>query len=99
MEKPRVFASPINKIIHNSQEVYYERNNSYQKEIHRDQIDINKKINDIFNSSHHVYKSKVSIKTNNGNVICDIVGKTANSLLTLDGKTILIANIIDIKKI
>ena len=94
MEKPRVFANPINKKLNNSQEVFYEGKSSV-----RESIDINKKINEIFNSSHHVYKSKVEITTNNKSITCEIVGKTSNNLLTLDGNVIRIRDIIDIKKI
>ncbi len=97
MEKPKVFASPINKKINNSQELFYEKNNRNIEEM--DSKDVNKKINDIFNNYHHVYKSRVSIITKDQNIICDLVGKTDNSILTLDGKTIRISDIKDIKKI
>ena len=96
MEKPKVFASPINKKINNSQEVYYERNN---KERSYSSNTILKKINDIFNDSRHVYKSKVRITTVNEDIICDMVGQTSDSILTLDGISIKISDIKDIKKI
>ena len=98
MLKPKVFASPINKKINNSQEVFYEHD-GIRNEVRYSYNDIIKKINDIFNSSHHVYKSKVSITTKDNYFNCDIVGKTSNSLLTLEGDLIRISDILDIKKI
>ena len=96
MQKPKVFANPINKKINNSQEVFYERNNHLE---YHSKNEILRKIDEIFKSSNHVYKSRVSIDTKNNNITCDIVGKTSNSLLTLDGNKIDIDEIIDIKKI
>ena len=98
MEKPKVYASPIDKKINNSQEFFYGSNNS-DISVRYNTNDILKKIKDIFNSYNHIYKSKVLIKTDSGEIICDIVGQTANSLLTLDGKSIFITQILDIKKI
>lgn len=98
VDKPKVFANPINKKIINSQEVFYEKKPDVRRDNY-DSYNVLKKINDIFHSSHHVYKSKVSILTKDGEIVSDIIGKTENSLLTLDGKSINIAQIIDVKKI
>ena len=59
----------------------------------------NKKINDIFASSHHVYKSKVDITLKDKVVEKTIVGKTSTDLITIDGELIKIIDILDIKKI
>ena len=96
MEKPKVFANPINKKINNSQELFYGSN---KEERNNNSKNIIKEINNIFSSSNHVYKSRVLIKTNSEEITCDVVGKTSSSLLTLDGKTIRINDILDIKKI
>ena len=58
-----------------------------------------KEIDAIFHSKDFVYKSKVEITTDEGVQEEYIVGKSGASLLTLDGKAILIANIKDIRKI
>ena len=98
MEKPRVFANPINKKMNNSQELFYSSSrNETTKKYNKSQI--LKKIDEIFSSSNHVYKSRVLINTNNNDITCDVVGKTSQSILTLDGITIKIDDIIDIKKI
>ena len=88
---PSVYVNPINKKINNSQELFYGKSN-YE----RDEEDINESVKKIFNSPNHVYKTRVIITTTNDVIECDVVGKTLKSLLTLDGKQILIS---DIKKI
>ena len=59
MEKPRVFANPIDKKINNVQDLFRSDKDSRSK----NPIDVNKKINEIFASRNHVYKSKVKITT------------------------------------
>ena len=54
---PNVFASPINKKLNNYQDLY--RSDSATKSYNPK--DINKKINEIFGSLNHVYKSRVRI--------------------------------------
>ena len=61
--------------------------------------DINKKINEIFGSLNHVYKSKVRITMSDGVKEEEIVGKTNINLLTIDNKLIKITDILDIEKI
>lgn len=91
---PKVFANPIDKEINNVQTMY--RDN----EIRNDKpVNITKKINEIFASPNHVYKSKVKIIYKDHEEIREIVGKTNLNLLTLDGKLIKITDIIDIEKI
>lgn len=94
---PKVFANRIEKEINKSQNIYYggSRNNNYIEK----NINIDKKINDIFSDSHYVYKSKVKIITKDGEKEKIIVGKTSNSLLTISGEVIKINDILDIEKI
>ena len=61
--------------------------------------DINKKINEIFGSLNHVYKSKVRITMTDGVKEEQIVGKTNTNLLTIDNKLIKITDILDIERI
>lgn len=93
---PKVYANPINKIIQNVQNVY-EDNFNYKKKVNPQNI--NKKINDIFASSSHIYKSKVRITYNDHKEDVVVVGKTNLNLLTMDGKLIRIIDIVDIEKI
>lgn len=92
---PKVYASPINKVLNNNKEVFVssdKENRSIKSE------NIPQKINEIFASIHHVYKSKVRITTNNDDFITTIVGKTGNDLLTLNGEKININDIVDIER-
>ena len=95
MELPKVYANKINKKIDNTQSIFYGSDREVKK---MDFVSIEKKINDIFKSINHVYKSKVEITTYEGIIVKDIVGKTGNYLLTLDGEKININNILDIER-
>ena len=92
---PNVFASPINKKLNNSQDLY--RSDSTTKSYNPK--DINKKINEIFGSLNHVYKSRVRITMDDGIHEEEIVGKTNINLLTIDNKLIKITDILDIEKL
>lgn len=95
MEKPRVFANPIDKKINNVQDLFRSDKDSRSK----NPIDVNKKINEIFASRNHVYKSKVKITLQDKVVEKEIVGKTNLNLLTLDGDLIRITDIVDIERL
>ena len=95
MDKPRVFANPINKKIDNVQDLF--RSDKDSRSINP--VDVNKKINEIFASRNHVYKSKVRITLKDAVVEKEIVGKTNINLLTLDGNLIRITDILDIERI
>ena len=95
MDKPRVFANPINKKIDNVQDLF--RSDKESRSINP--VDVNKKINEIFASRNHVYKSKVKITLKDAVVEKEIVGKTNINLLTLDGNLIRITDIVDIERI
>ena len=94
-ELPKVYANPIEKPLNNNKDFFYSGNNqdrSYDRE------DVVRKINEIFASKSHVYKSKVKINTLNDSFDTVIVGKSGNSLLTLDGKRVNINEIIMIDR-
>ena len=93
---PKVFANSINKEFKNNREVYNSSLNENRVISHEN---IPQKINEIFASPHHVYKSRVYIKTKTGEIDAIIVGKTNNVLLTLKGDRINIDEILDIEKI
>lgn len=93
---PKVFANRIDKDIRNAQDVYYGSNH---RSVKKDSVSVIRKINNIFASPHHVYKSKVKITTSNSVLEKTIVGKTSTDLITIDGELIKIINILDIEKI
>ena len=88
---PSVFVNVKDEPINNNMNLFYSRN-SYD-------FKINKKINDIFSSTHFVYKLPVLIKTEDGEFKTSIVSKTSDALLTFDNKKIEIDKIKDIKEI
>lgn len=94
---PKVYANPIKKKLNNIQEIFYGNGNN---ELKRDFTlkDIIKKVNNIFNSPNHVFKSLVLITTKEGQKEEILIGKTSNSILTMDGKSIRINEILDIEK-
>ena len=96
---PRVFANRIDNFVNNDQEYYYSNSKNNREERQYNDIDIMKKVNDIFSSKNHVYKSKVKIKTRGGEVIKEIVGKNSREILTIEGEHLKISDILDIEKI
>ena len=93
---PKVYANPIDKDIRNNDNVFYSKNE--EPELDRS-VNIYEKINQIFASPHHVYKSNVLVNTKNGELRTTIVGKAGNYLLTLNGEKINMSDIIDIKRL
>ena len=94
---PDIFANPIQKKINNIQETYYDFGDRTERNLNQKTIE--QKINKIFSSKNFVYKSKVRIRTEEGEKIFTIVGKNSKYLLTIDNKTIPILQIKDIEAI
>ena len=93
---PSVSAFPIEKELNNFQERYY--GNSFARTDGKP-VNVLEKINNIFSSNNHVYKSRVRIKTKDDLLERTIIGKTNTDLLTLTGDKIRIIDIIDIDRI
>ncbi len=93
---PHVFANKIAENINNDQEFFYGNDREVVK---KDSLSVIKKINNIFASTSHVYKSKVRITLNDKTVDKVIVGKTSTDLITMDGELIKIVDILDVEKI
>ncbi len=92
---PKVYANPINKALNNNKDIFYSSNRE-TRELRKE--DIPRKINEIFASPSHVYKSKVRITTQNSDFDAVIVGKKGEQLLTLSGENINIGDILNIEK-
>ena len=91
---PSVYPVPIDKKLKNNKEVFQ----SSLEDVRTSPLTI-KEINEIFNAKDHVYKTKVKLTTKNGVKTVEVVGLSRNNLLTLDGQTINIDTILDIKKV
>ena len=60
----------------------------------KEEINVDKQIKDIFTSSNYVYKADVRIITNDNNELKKtIIGRTNNSLITMDDELIDVSNI------
>lgn len=94
-ELPKIFVNKIGKI-NNNNEVYYSYKKDNEDVINVNVLDIQKKIDSIFNSNDFVYKKKVHIKTKYSDMDYIVISKNIDYLLTIDGEKIYIANIIDI---
>ena len=93
---PKVFANKIGNL-NNTQEFFY--GNDRVDNQSTDSISVIRKINNIFASPNHVYKSHVKITLKKGIVEKTIVGKTSTDLITIEGEKIKIIDIVDIVKI
>ena len=94
---PKVFANKIGDNINNTQEIFYGSDRTIKK--NNDRISVIKKINNIFSSRNHVYKSKVLITFKDKLAEKVIVAKNNSYLITIDGELIKIMDIDDITKI
>ncbi len=102
---PGVFANRIERSIDNNSSVYYSANNEKVDNLNNGKgetkqldsnLNVNQKINKIFNSTKYVYKADVRIYLRNEQIDCRIIGKNATHLITMDNKLIPISDIIDI---
>ena len=89
---PKVYENKIISNIDNVQKVFKNSILSNRVSVNN----INDKINRILNSNKHISKSLVSIKTSNGIIDTYLIGRTKNKILTMDGKIILVDDILDI---
>lgn len=103
MNLPKVFQNSNIKTDNISQNVFYSEKDS--KFISLDNIEpikdkyiIEKKINDLFNSTNYVYKLNVILKTLNDEIKTTVIGRTQKYLITIDNKKIDISSILDIKE-
>lgn len=93
---PKVFPGEV-KDVKNTQEVFYSSDRVIKK--NNEKLTVVQKINRIFASPYHVYKSRVKISLKNGEVEKVIVGKNNTDLITIDGELIKIIDIEDIERI
>ncbi|MDD2518662.1 MAG: hypothetical protein PHI05_01445 [Bacilli bacterium] len=99
---PKVFVNKVDKVLTNNEKVSYglseNRNFETTKKpiIQKNNMDVNQKINAIFNSPGYVYKANVAIKLNNGIINRQIIGKNNTHIITIENELIPINEILDI---
>ena len=85
---PNLYKGKVNKVSKNQKETFI------NKEEKKKKVNVDKQVNDIFSSPNYVYKADVSIITTTGETIKKtIIGRTNNSLITIDDE------LIDVSKI
>lgn len=96
-ELPKMYRCSINKEINNIQNIYSSFNSEENiRNINKNSIDIENKINSIFNSPNFVYKADVTIVLENKVIKKRIIAKKNNNLITIDNELIPIKLIKDI---
>ena len=96
---PKMYRSFINKEIDNVQNIFSTINNEFDNNIRAtnyNKFDIEKKINNIFNSPNFIYKADVNILTDKELLNKRIIAKRNDYLITIDNETIPINIIKDI---
>lgn len=93
---PRVYANPINKDLKNNKEISFSSLNEVRESNPKN---VFHKINEIFASPNHVYKSRVRLTLKDNVIDTTIVGKTGFYLLSLNGDKYNLNDIIDIERI
>ena len=101
-ELPSMYHSSINKEINNNERIYstlYNDSNIISNKsfiTNRNNLTVEQKIQNIFNSPNYIYKIDVVIVTDNNKVNKRIIGKNKNNLITMDNEYIPINTIRDI---
>lgn len=98
-DKPKMYRCEGGKIFNNNRSVYasYGGNNDKSYRVY-DTGEVRKKINNIFNSSNFIYRTKVNIVVDNEILSKKIVGLYNDNLVTIDNEQIPISVIKDIYK-
>ena len=103
-ELPRMYHNKIDKDLNNNERVFstLDSNNMHTNITtnnfinNRNNLTVEQKIVNIFNSPNYIYKIDVVIVTDNNKVIKRIIGKNNNNLITMDNEYIPINTIRDI---
>lgn len=102
-ELPRMYHNKIDKDLNNNERVFSTLDSSIKTTNissnfinNRNNLTVEQKIVNIFNSPNYIYKIDVVIVTDNNKVIKRIIGKNKNNLITMDNEYIPINTIRDI---
>ncbi|MCH5167153.1 MAG: hypothetical protein J1F35_04585 [Erysipelotrichales bacterium] len=98
MDLPKVFQNRNIGVINNDQEYFYSSSSKTQNNVQSKKINVEEKINKIFNSNKFVYKIKVLINTKEEEINTTIIGKVNHNLITINNELIPIKDILDINE-
>lgn len=96
-DKPKMYRGEIRRDINNNRSIYASYNDKKEIRVY-DNSEIRKKIDDIFNSSTFIYRTKVNIVMDGEVLSKKIIGVYNNNLVTIDNEQIPINMIKDIYK-
>lgn len=96
-DKPKMYRGNIKKDINNNRSIYASYNDKKDIRVY-DSSEVRKKIDDIFNSSTFIYRTKVNIVVNGEVLVKKVIGVYNNNLVTIDNEHIPISMIDDIYK-
>ena len=89
---PNIYKGRVKNDITNQKQSIVDSEDNYIKE--ENNKPVSRQINDIFSSPNYVYKADVEITLNSGeNIKKTIIGRTNNSLITMDDELIDVSNI------
>lgn len=98
-DKPKMYRCEGGKVFNNNRSVYSSSSDNNDRTFMvYDTSEVRKKINDIFNSSNFIYRTKVNIVIDNKILNKKIVGVYNDNLVTIDNEQIPISIIKDIYK-
>ena len=96
-DKPKMYRGNIKKDINNNRSIYASYIDKKDIRVY-DSSEVRKKIDDIFNSSTFIYRTKVNIVVNGEVLVKKVIGVYNNNLVTIDNEHIPISMIDDIYK-
>ena len=96
-DKPKMYRCDVRKEFNNNKSVYTSYGNNDSFKVY-DTNEIRRKVNNIFNSSNFIYRTKVNIVIDNQVLTKKIVGLYNDNLVTIDNEHIPINMIKDIYK-
>ena len=86
-DKPKMYRLETGKEFHNNRSIYASYNDKKEIKVY-DNSEIRKKIDDIFNSSTFIYRTKVNIVMDNEVLTKKVIGVYNNNLVTIDNEHI-----------
>ena len=96
-DKPKMYRGVVRKDINNNRSIYASYNDKREIRVY-DSSEVRKKIDDIFNSSTFIYRTRVKIVMNGDILVKKVIGVYNNNLVTIDNEHIPISMIDDIYK-
>jgi len=94
---PGIFANKITKKISNNDMVSYATKEEVIKKVGKKDININEKLNKLFNANRYAYKIDVLLTTKEGTNHKKVIGRNKTHLITMENELIPIVDVLDIE--